>query len=318
MARGEGRAATMKREVLPMLDQTLRSLRKRCKRLYYHSLTRISPTLNSRAHYRRTFRAPLDLQNPRTFDEKLMWLKLKVYRDNPLVTRCADKYAVREYLAALGFGHLLNELYAAYDRVEDIRWHELPDAFVMKWNFGCKYTIVCTDRGRLDVAGAVRKLRQWGTTPFHLYNSEMQYRVARKKIVCERYLNPGDKLFPEDYKIYCFNGQPTFVGHFIERSGETLKARAGFFDFDWKPLDSLTRERNPDPGRFARPGRLDEMYSAAKTLCSPFPFVRIDFYEQEDRVIFGEFTFTPSACLSPYFSESGSLQLGGLLALPRS
>jgi len=158
IARNEGRPSTMGLEIAPALRHALCLLRKKSKRAYYNALTRISPTLNSKALYRKKFGRPLDLKTPQTFNEKLMWLKLKVYRDDPLVIRCADKYAVRGYLTALGFPHLLNDLYAVYDRVHDIRWDELPEKFVMKWNFGCQYAIFCADKGKLDVADSLQHL----------------------------------------------------------------------------------------------------------------------------------------------------------------
>ena len=101
-------------------------------------LAPISPVLCSRWRFRRTFGRPLDLRTPRTLNEKLMWLKLRRYGSDPLVTRCADKYAVRDYVESCGCGDILNELYGAWDRPRDIPWDALPHAFVLKCNHGCQ------------------------------------------------------------------------------------------------------------------------------------------------------------------------------------
>ena len=99
-------------------------------------LTVISPKLNTIVTFRISKGKPINLKNPRTFDEKISWLKLNTYYKNPLISMCADKYAVREYVSSCGLSEILNELYGVYDRVEDINWEDLPDKFVLKWNNG--------------------------------------------------------------------------------------------------------------------------------------------------------------------------------------
>ena len=123
-------------------------------------LAPISPVLCSRWRFRRTFGRPLDLRTPRTLNEKLMWLKLRRYGSDPLVTRCADKYAVRDYVESCGCGDILNELYGAWDRPRDIPWDALPHAFVLKCNHGCGYNILCPDKSTLDREAAVRTLNK--------------------------------------------------------------------------------------------------------------------------------------------------------------
>ena len=119
-------------------------------------LAPISPVLCSRWRFHRTFGRPLDLRTPRTLNEKLMWLKLRRYGSDPLVTRCADKYAVRDYVESCGCGDILNELYGAWDRPRDIPWDALPRAFVLKCNHGCGYNILCPDKSTLDREAAVQ------------------------------------------------------------------------------------------------------------------------------------------------------------------
>ena len=128
---------------------------------FKQTLTRISPKLNTRVLYLTKFKKPINLNNPQTLDEKIQWLKFNTYYQNPLVTQCADKYAVREYVEKCGCGEILNELYGAYDKVEDIPWDSLPNQFVIKWNFGCGQNLIVFDKSKLDIEDAKRELNQW-------------------------------------------------------------------------------------------------------------------------------------------------------------
>ena len=116
-------------------------------------LTRISPRLNSRVVYYSKFHKPLRLKNPQTLDEKIQWLKLNTYYKNPLVTQCADKYAVREYVKSCGCEEILNELYGVYDSVDEIPWNDLPDKFVLKWKFGCGENLIVFDKAGDHTSG---------------------------------------------------------------------------------------------------------------------------------------------------------------------
>lgn len=124
--------------------------------------TCISPELNTRLLYYKSKHKWPNLNEPETFHEKLLFLKLKNYNFNPLVVECADKYAVRAYVKRHGCKECLNELIAVYDDAEDIIWDELPDSFVLKWNFGASYNIICSDKNTLDIIDATRKLKKWG------------------------------------------------------------------------------------------------------------------------------------------------------------
>lgn len=150
-------------------------------------LTIISPVINSKYQYKRVFGKKLNLKQPCTFNEKLIWLKLNTYYKNPLIIQCADKYAARNYIEKCGYAGILNELYGVYERVSDIPWDDLPDKFVLKWNFGCGFNIICTDKSKLNIAEAKSQLKKWGRKKPYLQYSEMQYKGIKKKIICERY-----------------------------------------------------------------------------------------------------------------------------------
>lgn len=262
--------------------------------VYYSGLTVLSPELNTRARYKSVYGVALNLDNPKTFSEKLLWLKLKVYINNPLVIQCADKYRVRKYIEDCGCGDILNELYGVYDAAQDIPWDNLPKQFVLKWNFGAGMNIVVKDKSQLDILATIRKLEKWRKTKYWLPYSEMQYKKTEKKIVCEKYLvgNDNSDVLP-DYKVYCFHGEPKAVFVMHDR-GHGVKSE--FFDVDWKALENTEKYAKPVHPT-PKPACFDYMVEASRKLSSPFPFVRCDYYVVNEQLIFGEMTFTPAGDL---------------------
>lgn len=252
----------------------------------------ISPTLATKIKFYYNFHRALDLNNPQTLDEKIQWLKLNTYRDNKLVMQCADKYQVRAYVEECGCGEILNELLFAWDKPEEIVWDELPQSFVIKCNHGCGYNLLCFDKSALDIQDAKRCLDEWYSEDYWKISAEIQYREIPKKLICEKYIGDGSTLY--DYKIYCFNGVAKYVMVCIGREHGTPKFY--FFDRDWNfcPItkDGLEAE---DGFSIEKPGNFDEMIRYADILCAPFPFVRVDLYDVEGKIYFGELTFTPAS-----------------------
>lgn len=243
----------------------------------------------------------LDLSNPSGLNAKIMWLKFNTYRDNPLISKCSDKYAVREYVTDCGCPEILNELYGVWERAEDIDWEKLPNAFVLKCNHGCGYNWLCPDKRTADRQDALTRLKQWMSEDYWLEFAELQYRDIPKRIICEKYL--GESL--TDYKFYCFNGKPLYVLVCIGRTDGQPSHVPGlenpkfyFFDRSWnmQPLtnDSLHCSEGMS---IPRPENLDQMWEYAEKLCGPFPFVRTDLYDTKGKIVFGELTFTPAAAL---------------------
>lgn len=253
-------------------------------------LTLVSPRLNTQILFLVNTGKPANLDPPRSFLEKISWLKLYRYAGDPLVIQCADKLAVRSYVREQGLGYLLNELIGVYRTPEEIPWDKLPDAFVLKWNFGSGYNCVISSKGEINAAQVARQLKRWGRKKFWLIYSELQYKTEDRCILCERFLDtpPGQELL--DYKFYCFHGVPRAI-LVIDRSG--TEKRGTFMTPRWEFISDI-------PGKYApfqppRPLCLAQMAAAAAKLSKPFPFVRIDFYEWQGQAVFGEMTFTPRA-----------------------
>ena len=184
---------------------------RRTSRAFYAALSYISPRWNTELLYLRKFGRLPDLKHPQTLNEKLLRQKLERFGTDPVVRRCADKYRVRDYVAGCGCGGTLNRLLAVYDRPEEIDWAALPEQFAVKWNFGCGYNLICTEKSALDTAAAEKQLRAWGHEPFWAYYSELQYRHVEKKLLVEEYIGDADGSLPEDYKFYCFHGRADCV-----------------------------------------------------------------------------------------------------------
>lgn len=157
-------------------------------RMKYKAATMISPKLCTKMRYKEAFGKKINLKNPKTLNEKLLWLKLNRYMKNPLVIQCADKFAVREYIKDCGCEDILIDIYGVYDKAEDIPWEELPERFVLKWNFGAGMNIVCTDKSALNKDEVIAQMKKWGKRKYWLEFAEMQYKYCKKKIICEKLL----------------------------------------------------------------------------------------------------------------------------------
>lgn len=259
-------------------------------------LSRISPRLNTRIVYRTKFKKRLNLRNPQTLDEKIQYLKFHDYYKNPLVTQCADKYAVRDYVKSCGCEEILNELLFTFDSVDEINWDILPNQFAMKWNFGCGQNIICFDKSKLDIEDAKEKLKRWYSIhdTFFLTYSEMQYKGIPPKLLCEKLIETENGLRPVDYKLYCFSGEPDCVLVCIGRGQNDKKTKYYFFDRNWNMLRyNKSGKEAPEGFTIPKPENVELLFDYAKKLSKPFPFVRADFYLENGKVTFGELTFTP-------------------------
>lgn len=282
---------------------------------FFRTLTRISPRLNTIMLFPRMKGYKLNLDNPQTLDEKIQKLKLESYATDPLIIQCADKYAVRQYIKERGCSDLLVPLIAAYDKVEDIKWDQLPQSFAMKWNFGSGFNIICPDKSKLDIEATKRKMKKWGKDKTCYLNfSEMHYKAMPRKIVVEEYLKPEHGVQPDDYKIYCFNGEPKYI--LLCTGREFGRPKFYFFDENWT-LARINRDSKAAPEGFTypRPSCLDQLLESARALSEPFKFVRADFYVVNGKVYFGELTFTPNAGMDNNRLPETDLMFGKLLKL---
>lgn len=274
--------------------------------LFRCTLSLISPVLNTKILFFVKNHRKINLTSPESFSEKLQWLKLNRYNSDPLVSQCADKYRVRQFVQEKGCGDILNELYAAYDSVDELRWDQLPRQFALKWNYGAGYNIICKDKNNLDERQVCDQLRKWRKEKPWLGYAELQYKAIPPKLLLEKYLDSGSSAPIPDYKVYCFHGQPKAILVMHDRGS---KIKAAFFDTQWNKLDGLKKYIDL-PATTPKPVTLKKMVEYAETLSRPFPFVRVDFYEVSGKLVFGEMTFTPSAGFGMAEVEIGGRPMG--------
>jgi len=254
----------------------------------------------------------LDLKNPERFCDKCHWLKL--YWEHPLVVQCADKFEVRSYVAQCGHPEILNDLYGVYESTSEIDWEKLPHQFVLKGTHGCKYNIFCRDKEELDRREATLKMDQWLKSTYGVKSVELHYWKIKPRIICERLIGGEHGRMPRDYKFYCFGGKVHCVMVCTGRGGEQLYF--DYFDRNWTRKLDYDRNSSPDHVIIEKPESYDKMIGVAEKLSAPFPFVRVDLYEDRGKVVFGEMTFTPMACSDPDLTPEGDKTMGKLLVLP--
>ena len=236
----------------------------------------------------------LDLQNPKTFNEKLQWLKL--YDRRPEHTMMADKFLVRDYIAdKLGEEYLI-PLLGVWDDPDQIDFDKLPDRFVLKCNHNSGVGMcICKDKSRLDINKVCAELRIGLNQNYYLLNREWPYKNIPRKIICEQYMeDSSQKDSLTDYKFFCFNGVADCVMVCLDRfSGDT---KFYFFDKNWELKRLNIRGKNAPKGfTIPKPVCMDEMFRIAEKLSAGLPFSRIDLYECNGKVYFGEITFFPDS-----------------------
>lgn len=281
------------------------------------ALTLLSPRLNTRVLYRHRFGRWPNLKTPQTFNEKVLWLKLNTYYKNPLITQCADKLAVRDFVKQQGCAEILNEIYGAWNNPDEIDFSQLPDKFVLKCNYYFHMNFVVTDKSKLDIPATRKMLRRWLHSTGHLYKSEMQYSDIPKKIIAEKYIETADGSAPVDYKVYCSYGKPSYVMTCLGRSA-TEQPKFYFYNLNGTLQRDFSREGQEAPidYTFETPEGWTTMLDYAQKLSKPFPFVRVDFYMENGRVIFGELTFTPAAGLDVDLLPEAEKKMGETITLP--
>ena len=254
----------------------------------------------------------VDLQNPKRFSEKLQWYKL--YCRDPLMQICADKNAVRKYISEKGYSQLLNDQYGVYSNVKDINFDIFPNQFVLKAAHGSGWNIIVKDKSKLDKKKAKMLMRSWLKQDTSWSGREWVYKDMPRSIVIEKYLEdePGELRY---YKFFCFNGQPRFMQ--LEVGRNTEHNTRNFYDMDWKLLP-FGKELPHNPNlNVPKPTLFDEMKKIAEDLCKPFQFVRVDLYQANGKVYFGELTFFPAGGAPDFVPDQYDEIVGNMWELKR-
>ena len=237
------------------------------------------------------YKLPLD--SPRTLNEKLQWLKL--HDHNTLYTQIVDKYLVRDYIRnRLGEKYLI-PLYGVWSKFSDIDFSKLPNQFVLKTNHDSGGIYICRDKKTFDRKSAKQKINKSLKYNFYYFGMEWPYKNVKPKIIAEKYMTDGNgKDGFTDYKFFCFNGYVDCVMVCLDRF--TSDTKFYFFDSDWN-LKRINKRGKAAPEGFSlpRPAFINEMFQIAQELSKGIPFVRVDLYQSDGQVYFGEMTFYPDS-----------------------
>lgn len=259
----------------------------------------------------------LNLKHPQRYTEKLQWYKL-YYRD-PLMQQCSDKYDVREYVKSKGLGHILNECYGVYERVEDIDFDSLPNQFVLKDTLGGggNSVIICKDKPTFDLEIAKKQMQKWLKINSNRKNEGREWvYTGRKKhrIIIEKYISaPNDNLI--DYKFFCFSGKPYIFYLITDRNlGDHGKAVILDMNYNRVPARTLTQSILEDIP--PKPQNFEKMIEYASALSEDFPHVRVDFYNVDGNILFGELTFFGASGYQKFVPDAFDFVLGRKFALP--
>ena len=266
-------------------------------------------------------REKLNIKEPRTFNEKLWWLRFH-YR-NPLMKNCSDKYAVREYLRSLGHGYdqLLLPLVAAYKRVEDINLSDFDQEVIFKLNVGSGANMIFDPSKTFDEEYFRNFFRRRIKHDYSLDNREWNFHGVQPMILVEKVLRDASGNLPVDYKFMCFDGKPTYV--YYSEGVMDLKGRhnvagtrfTNVYDMDWRLTDiEASYPRRPDIN-VNKPANFDDMITIARELSKPFPHVRIDLYDIDGHIYLGEFTFFHSGGCGNVSPITKAIEMGDLIRI---
>lgn len=256
----------------------------------------------------------LNLKNPTRFTEKLQWYKLN-YR-KPVMTQCADKYEVRDYVASKGYGEILVPLYEVYNNVNEINFSELPDSFVLKTTNGSHTNLLCDDKAKLDIDSIKEELNSWLQDRTVKAGREWPYYNIKARIISEKYLEKDKNNDLVDYKFICFEGKVAYVFVNSERDSEN-GIKFGIYSKDFKHLPYRRKGlRDTDDKIIIKPKNYEKMIEITENLSKCFPHVRVDLYNVDGKIYFGEMTFFHGSGYVDFEPDEFDYTLGESFRLP--
>lgn len=264
--------------------------------------------------YYQTFNKKLDLKNPKTFNEKLQWLKL--YNRNPEYTKMVDKYEVKKYVAEKIGEEYIIPLIGIYNSFDEINFNELPDQFVIKCTHDSGGIVICKDKSNFSIEEARKKINKCMKNNYYRSWREWPYKNVKPRIIIESFMDDGVNSQLVDYKLQCFWGKVDNILVCVDRDKET-GVKYHYFDTNWKYLKYC-----PYPGinekniNISKPKQLDKMIKIAERLSAGIPEVRIDLYIIHGKIYFGEYTFFTNGGFDTTITSDADIILGEKLKLP--
>ncbi len=263
--------------------------------------------------YKATFGKKLNLENPQTFNEKLQWLKL--YDRKPEYTKMVDKYEVKKYVENLVGKEYIIPTLGIYNTWEEIKFEELPNEFAIKCTHDSGSVVICKNKDSFNKNKARKKIEKALKRNFYINGREWPYKNVKPRIIIEKYMKNEDEEELKDYKLFCFNGKPEIILVCSERYSSSNMCET-WFDEDWNLMDIIEGNHRVDKNIKA-PQSFKKMKYLASQLSKNIPFVRIDFYEVNSKIYFGEMTFFPASGFEKFDPKEWDKKLGKMIDLEK-
>lgn len=252
----------------------------------------------------------LDLDNPKTLNEKLQWLKL--YDHRPEYSTMVDKYEAKKFISdIIGEEYVLPAL-GVWNSFEEINFDKLPDQFVLKCTHDSGGIVICKDKSLFDVRKAKKKINKCLKHNYFDGSREWAYKNVKPRIIAEPYVLDESGVELKDYKIFCFNGVPDYVEVDFNR---WIEHKLNPYDFNWNPLNFCDDSKNDYSANIPKPKNLEKMRELASELSKGYPFLRVDFYSIFDKIYVGELTLQPGSGYIQYNPRDRDLYYGQKLSL---
>ena len=278
-------------------------------------LTHIIPdALYLKLRYRARFHQKLNLKNPKTFSEKIQWLKL--YDRRPEYSMMVDKYEVKKYVADLIGEEYIIPTLNVWNSFDEIDFDTLPDQFVLKCTHDSGGLVICNDKATFDIEAAKKKIEASMKAKYYYHGREWSYKNVKPRIIAEEYMEDATTKDLRDYKFFAFNGDVKMLFIATERQEKDSETKFDFFDMEFNHLPFRNGHPNADVPP-AKPQNFELMKELASKLSKGIPHVRVDFYEVNGKVYFGELTFCHWSGLMPFEPHEWDEKLGSWLELPQ-
>jgi hypothetical protein len=254
----------------------------------------------------------LNLRNPKTVNEKLQWLKL--YDRKPEYINMVDKYEAKKYVAGIIGEEYIIPTLGVWETFDEIDFDSLPEQFVLKCTHDCGGLVICRDKSKLDLEKAKKKINSCLKRCYYYDHREWPYKNVKPRIIAEAYMEDSVTAELRDYKFFCFNGEAKMLFIASDRQTKGEETKFDFFDIDFNHLPFTNGHPNakniPE-----KPLCFDQMKALAEKLSAGVPHLRVDFYEVDGKIYFGELTFSHWSGMTPFDPEKWDLKIGEWLKI---
>lgn len=255
----------------------------------------------------------LNLKDPKDFNEKIQWLK--IYYKPSILPKLVDKYEVRSFIEKRIGKQYLNQVYEIYNSVDEIDFDKLPKRFIFKATHGYNMNLIVKDKSHLNKQEARDKMSEWlKTNHYYVAGREWAYKEIKPRILAEKFLEEKGKDHINDYKFYCFNGEVKFIKVDIDRG---IDHATCYYDTQWNKTPFDRNDNLPTRDAGIKPENLEEMLEVSARLAAGFPLVRVDLYNIDGKIIFGEMTFYPADGKLEFDPPHYNRIIGDYIKLPK-